>query len=148
MHGESRVVSVEKGQHLLTGENQRGGTWQKVIDNEGLSQVVIAECLGPEHEVVREWRIKAESGSVNDQRGLAIAYNDGDKVLEIDKDYFEAAYWFKKAAKQGDVFSQRQLALMYEHGLGVTQDYSEALHWYRSTAEQGDTTATVFLAGC
>jgi hypothetical protein len=40
-----------------------------------------------------------------------------------------AAYWYRKAAEQGDANSQYSLGLMYEGGLGVPQDYAEAYFW-------------------
>lgn len=42
-----------------------------------------------------------------------------------------------KAANQGDVVSQYNLALMYNKGVGVPQDDAEALKWYLKAAEQG-----------
>ena len=47
----------------------------------------------------------------------------------------KSAYWYRKAAEQGDGFSQRQLGSCYESGYGVPQDYSQAVYWYRKAAE-------------
>lgn len=57
------------------------------------------------------------------------------------KNYKEALVWYKKAAKQGNVFAQSNLGYMYYNGDGVSQDYKEALIWYKKAAKQGDATA-------
>jgi len=43
---------------------------------------------------------------------------------------------FRPLAVQGHADAQYNLALMYEHGRGVTQDDKEAVKWYRKAAEQ------------
>jgi len=42
-----------------------------------------------------------------------------------------------KAARQGDVDSQYEVAQMYRLGNGVVQDKAEAVWWYRKAADQG-----------
>ncbi len=47
--------------------------------------------------------------------------------------------WFRKAAEQGNVEAQLQLASCYGTGEGVAnKDHSEAVKWYRKAAEQGN----------
>jgi len=53
------------------------------------------------------------------------------------KDYSEAFKWYKKAAEQGDAYSQCNLGYMYYKGLGVEENYEEACIWYKKAAEQG-----------
>ena len=53
-------------------------------------------------------------------------------------DYKTAAVLFKKAAEQGVVVAQCNLAIMYRDGQGVSQDYKEAFFWFMKAAEQGD----------
>ena len=55
----------------------------------------------------------------------------------VDKDYSEAAKWYRKAAEQGAPYAQTALGTMYGQGRGVSRDYSEAMIWYRKAAEQG-----------
>ena len=45
--------------------------------------------------------------------------------------YVEAFKWLKKAAEQGHVDAQCNLARMYDKGLGVEQDQAEALKWFQ-----------------
>ncbi|MBP5513388.1 MAG: TonB family protein [Bacteroidaceae bacterium] len=63
----------------------------------------------------------------------------------LDGNYVLAVFWYRKAAEQGDMFGQSNLAYCYEKGLGIGQDYKEAANWYRKAAEQGDTIAQVNL---
>jgi TPR repeat protein len=53
-----------------------------------------------------------------------------------DRDYMKALHWYRKAADQGFVGAQNNLAVMYEQGLGVPKNKSEAAKWYRKAAEQ------------
>jgi len=52
------------------------------------------------------------------------------------KDYIEAAYWYKKAAKQGLASAQYNLAVMHYSGTGITKDYKQAVFWYKKSAIQ------------
>jgi hypothetical protein len=71
-------------------------------------------------------------------------YNQGMVAYES-KNYLEAAYWYKKAAKQGEAFAQANLAIMYYLGQGIKQDYNEALYWFENSASQGNPTAQLNL---
>jgi TPR repeat protein len=53
-------------------------------------------------------------------------YNSG---LGVPPDYAEAVKWFRKAAMQGDVAAQKNLAAKYGNGQGVPQNYAEAYVW-------------------
>lgn len=57
------------------------------------------------------------------------------------RNFVEAVRWYRKAAKQGDINAQHNLAVMYDDGDGVRQDKVEAIGWYRKAAEQGDADA-------
>ena len=49
----------------------------------------------------------------------------------------QAAFWYRKAAEQGDADAQDALGDLYDKGQGVPQDYAQAALWYRKAAEQG-----------
>lgn len=51
--------------------------------------------------------------------------------------YEDAFYWYKKAAEQGHVIAQNNLALAYAEGQGVKKDNFQAVAWVRKAAEQG-----------
>ena len=58
-------------------------------------------------------------------------------------------YSYHKAAKQGDVKAQYDLAVCYYKGEGITQkNYTEAVYWYHKAAVQGYTAAQYNLASC
>jgi len=48
-----------------------------------------------------------------------------------------AAQWFRKAAQQGDVYAQYNLAVMLLKGQGTPQDSEATFRWCRIAAEQG-----------
>jgi uncharacterized protein len=54
------------------------------------------------------------------------------------KDDRSAAIWWLKAAEQGHLKAQVNLAWAYENGVGVTRDHSNAAYWYTKAAEQND----------
>src|SRR5690349_19977542 len=64
-------------------------------------------------------------------------FEEGMKFI-LDKDYTKAAEAFRRAADQGNVDAQFNLAVMYSKGRGVPQNNQEAAHWYRMAADQGD----------
>ena len=74
----------------------------------------------------------------NTQYNLGLYYENGQGVTQ---DYVRAAYWYRRAAEQGDAEAQDRLAHLYNYGLGVTQDYAQAAQWYRKAAEQGNADA-------
>ncbi len=57
--------------------------------------------------------------------------------------YREAASWFGQAAAKGFPDSQYNLALLYEHGLGIEQDLFRAYQWYIEAAKAGVKEAAV-----
>ncbi len=63
------------------------------------------------------------------------------------RDHAMAAYWYRKAAEQGHVKAQVNLASLYVDGEGVTQDYAEAARWYRKAAEDGAAALAEFNLG-
>lgn len=63
-----------------------------------------------------------------------------------DKNYHEAAEWYRKAAAQDNVAAEIHLADMYRDGQGVGRDKEQAAQWYRKAAEQGDASAQGTLA--
>ena len=54
----------------------------------------------------------------------------------VQKNLFEAFWWFKRAAEQGYGQAQYNLGLMCSRGEGVAKDDKEAVKWYRLSAEQ------------
>jgi TPR repeat protein len=98
------------------------------------------------------YRKAAEKGNLDAQRDLGDLYDNGGVLKMVDapgvgkrlvrddgggpfpKDFALAAMWYRKAAEQGDAYSQNNLGALYDSGQGVPQDYSEAYFWYSLAA--------------
>ena len=85
---------------------------------------------------------------------LSIAFTDKSHAQAEENAHFEAgiiAYQsnnlalaykeFLAAANEGDAYSQYNVALMYEQGIGVEKDDKEAVAWYEKSASQGNAVA-------
>jgi len=71
-------------------------------------------------------------------------YNEGQGGLE--KDYSQAAAWFRKAAEQALAMAQYNLGVMYANGAGLAPDDKQAVAWYRKAADQGEAMAQFNLS--
>jgi TPR repeat protein len=79
---------------------------------------------------LQEFRLPAEQGDADAQSFLGYFYANG---IGVTKDIKEARKWLRKAAEQGEVKAQYNLALSYDEA----QDYKSAVEWYRRAAQQG-----------
>ena len=59
-------------------------------------------------------------------------------LRRVEKNFAEAARWFKAAAELGLTDSEVNLAVLYERGLGVPASLSEAYKWYSIAGASGD----------
>jgi TPR repeat protein len=87
--------------------------------------------------------VRAHLGGVDSQLVLAYSYGTGEGA---ERDEEKAAYWYRRAAEQGDPRGQLALAARYDEGLGVPKDAEEATRWFRAAAEQGEPEAQLALA--
>jgi len=87
-----------------------------------------------------ELQTKAGQGFVKQEMELAADYSVG---RGVPKDLSRSAYWYRKAADQGNPAAQVFLGYMYTVGIGVSQDRAEAVKWYRRAASSDDSTAKV-----
>jgi TPR repeat protein len=55
----------------------------------------------------------------------------------VERDFTEAARWYRKAADQGYYFAQANLGFCYLLGRGVGKDPDEAVRWFCKAAKQG-----------
>lgn len=83
-----------------------------------------------------------EPRSVEQEIKLANDYLAGRGVV---RDFKQSAYWFEKAAKQGDPQAQMQIGYFYDAGVGVPKDPELAAHWYQLAASGGVAAANVNL---
>ncbi len=79
------------------------------------------------------------------QKELQLA---GDYLVgkRLPKDPVQSAYWFRKAADQGDPGAQNQLGYMYVWGIGVDRDNAQAFRWFSRAAGDGWQPAKLNLA--
>ncbi len=77
-----------------------------------------------EQEAMSWFRKAAELGDRDAQSSLGIGYKQG--LGGGTQDYKQAAYWFTKAIQQRSLFSEWQLAILYENGWGVPRDTETA----------------------
>lgn len=78
----------------------------------------------------------AEQGSATAQAEVAHSYFHGYGVVQ---NHQQAAFWYEKAAAQGDAYSQEKLCLLFDDGL--TQDQQQVRYWCERAALQGVTQA-------
>lgn len=93
------------------------------------------------------WQEYAEEGNANAQYTLGKMYTTEGHGLNIEKDYKIAFSWFLKAAVQGHIKAQYEIAQAYRLGIGVTRDSNVAKTWYQQAADHGHSKAQNFLAG-
>jgi TPR repeat protein len=80
-----------------------------------------------------------------------VIYNAKNRLGECyynEKDYINAVYWWKEAAKQGDIEAQNNLGECFYKGQGVKQNYEQAVYWWKEAARQGDEKAQYNLGKC
>ena len=92
-----------------------------------------------------EKRLKDDRNDIDAAYMLGRCYYDG---VGTDKDYYEAAKWFYKAARKKHVFAQYYLGLVYYFGHGVEQDDKKAMAWLRKASEYFYSNAMVLETHC
>ena len=112
-----------------------------------LAALTLTGCTPPQiANLARPFAVyKAERGDPEAQVMMGRLYSAG--LGGKPQDYELAALWYRKAARQGDSYAQKELAGLYAEGKGVPQDYELAALWYRKAAKQGDSYAQKELAG-
>ena len=85
---------------------------------------------------IEDLKVRSNAGERGATRQLADMYYVGKDGVE--QDFAEAARWYEKLAKQGDVRAQTTLGLMYSRGYGVKKDSQAAHRWWNFAAAQND----------
>lgn len=85
---------------------------------------------------VDDLKIRSDAGDRSATRQLAEAYYLGRDGVE--QNFTEAARWYEKLAKQGDIRAQTTMGLMYSRGYGVKKDSQAAHRWWNFAAAQND----------
>ncbi len=66
---------------------------------------------------------------------------DYDNGIGVRKSFRRAAYWYRRAAKQGNRIAQYNLSLAYLKGEGVKKSTASSVRWNLEAAKAGDTDA-------
>ena len=102
-------------------------------------------CLERDDRIARELMHKAGAqGNLDAQTILAFNYYLG--IFGYEKDSAQSAFWYRKAAEQGDRESQSRLGKYYLQGIGVERDLEQAKIWYQKAVDQGYHPARSVLA--
>ena len=116
--------------------------WVSLLVMLCLLDTISAEAK-PDTSGMPELQTKAAQGYVKQELELAADYFAG---RGVPKDLTQSAYWYRKAADQGNPAAQVYLGYMYTVGMGVPLDKAEAVRWYRRAASAGNAEAEVNLA--
>ncbi len=159
----------------ITGEGgkpkdpEKGVFWLRKAADQGLAlaQAFMSACYREgigvtkdEAEAFRWTILAAEQGDAASQGVAGFAYLTGDlpmttslsapvtdvRIESKDDRYAKAAFWFRKAAEQGEAISQAELGRLYLVGKGVAKDYVEAFKWSMLAAKQGNETGQAQVA--
>ncbi|HEY7776409.1 MAG TPA: tetratricopeptide repeat protein, partial [Kineobactrum sp.] len=82
--------------------------------------------------------LAADQGLASGQFNLGVMYRNG---TGVDRDFAQAAHWYRQAAHQGHPSAQYHLAVLLVSGDGVDADYAKAASWFRRAAIQGSADA-------
>ena len=93
------------------------------------------------------YRRAIKENDVAAQNELGIMYSD-EFGNTVSQDYKQSAYWYSRAAAEGDADSQYMLGECYEKGVGLGLDYKQAAYWYSKAAEKGHASAQLQFGTC
>ena len=103
----------------------------------------ICENNGEEDEAM-EWYMKSANQYFSmAEYTLGGIYYEGRNGVEVDME--KAFSWFEKAANQGHIDAQFNVALMYINGEGVRQNQQKGVEWLRKAADNGNEEAQEIL---
>ena len=96
-----------------------------------------SDYLDHAEAIRRRARAAADGRAINN---LGVAYENG---LGVQRDFAEAAKWYREAAQEGDALAQANLGQLYFDGRGVPLDLLQAYKWFKLSFMQGNTLGTV-----
>jgi TPR repeat protein len=128
----SEIGMYEDAFALLNSASNRGDPKAQY-----LSALMLESGVGTIQDIGRSRELyfsSAELGYSDSQAKVGGFYILGDGV---DVDYEKAAFWFDKAAKQGNPIALNDLGNMFREGLFFERDESKAISLYKLAAEHG-----------
>jgi TPR repeat protein len=78
-------------------------------------------------------------------QGLPEAFNSLAALFEAQGKYEEALYWYKRGASNGDPVSLRQLAMMYDGGVGVSASHEIAFKLFEKSSLLNDSQSELMI---
>ena len=108
----------------------------------GLDEGKAAGARGDYRAAVRELEPLATAGDMDAELALAGMYRDARGAT---KSYERAALWFRRAAEQGSVEAQYQLAYIHYAGLVFPRDTAEMMRWLLAAALRSHCDAEIIL---
>lgn len=111
----------------------RQGLWIAAVLFAGCGLYLPAQTESPTPQIDPAVLAKANAGDA------AAEVQAGDSCAS-GHDYKQAVEWYTKAANQGNITAELDLASLYRDGRGklFARDVDQAAAWYRKAAEQGD----------
>jgi len=85
----------------------------------------------------------APAGHLREELRLANDYFTG---RGVPRDLSQAAYWYRKAADQGDPGAQVDIGYFYLAGIGVKPDAEQAVRWFQRASASGSCAGKLNLA--
>lgn len=101
--------------------------------------LVLASLFADAHAAeidLQKLTAKAEAGDAQAQFQMGLLHEHGANGAK--RDFSKAFLWYAKAAPQGHVSAQNNLATLYTRGKGVERNHGEAVKWYRVAAMAGN----------
>lgn len=95
----------------------------------------------PDYNLAKQWYQKAADKLPKASIALGFIYET------VDDNYADALKAYEKAASEGDVLGDYNLALMYEYGKGTPVDYQKAKTFFSNAADKGISEAMNQLGG-
>ena len=95
------------------------------------------EGVKKDEKLAAEWfQVAANGGLAKAQSMIGGAHLNG--KLSLKKNAVEAVKWLRRAAEQGDVGAQVNIAYCYDQGIGLVKNPAEAYKWALLSAAQGE----------
>ncbi|PWI29327.1 sel1 repeat family protein [Flavobacteriaceae bacterium LYZ1037] len=104
------------------------------------------EASSTAQDTPKQEAVPPQEKATNAAKGIAY-FESGLKAAE--ENNMPLAYnEFLAGAKEGHMFAQYNVGLMYEQGLGISKNAKEAVYWYNQSAKQGNSAAQFNLGVC
>lgn len=116
---------------------------KRMILAAGLLLMLVANSFAMTADEAKMVSDAAARGSASAQVLLAVMYKHGDGGYN--KNEQQAAYWYEKAAEQGNPYAQMALGDIYEQGSGVSKNLKVAADWREKSAKRGNVQAQLKL---